>query len=181
VSEERGKNDKTLREPSWPTALSEADAVSRRLRQATASMEGLSTELRALREWSDTAARLGVAHALTEGPDGGVLDRLVSASSDDASDPGLRHTAQVLLEHLTSALGLQPVGERGEYLKLLPEDLGEFELRGRPGAAPREGQRALYCVMRPGWLLRDHIVARPLLEPVSEETRGERGMACAGF
>jgi hypothetical protein len=29
VSEECDRNDKTLREPSWPTALSEADAVSR--------------------------------------------------------------------------------------------------------------------------------------------------------
>ena len=168
MSEERVPNDKTPKEPSWSTALSEADAVSRRLRQATASMEGLSGELRALRELSDTAARLEVAHALTEGPDGGVLNSLAIAFSDEASDPGLRRTTQTLLERLTLALALEPVGERGEYLKLLPEELGEFELRGRPGAAPPEGRRELYCVMRPGWLLGDHIVVRPLLEPASE-------------
>jgi hypothetical protein len=167
VNEKRVTNDKTLREPSWPTALSEADAVSRRLRQAAASMERLLTELQALREWSDTAAHLELAHALTEGQDGGVLDGLVMASSDETSDPGLRRTAQDVLERLMSALGLEPVGERGEYLRLLPEQLAEFELRGGPGAAAPQGHRALYCVMRPGWLLGDHIVVRPLLEPVA--------------
>jgi hypothetical protein len=166
VSEERGNNDETFREPSWPTALAEADAVSRRLRQATDSMEGLSRELQVLREWRDTAARLEVAQSLMEGLDGGVLNSLVSASSDEAADPGSRRTARDLLERLTSALGLEPVGERGEYLKLLPEELGEFEVRGRPGAAPLEGHRELYCVMRPGWWLGEHIVVRPLLEPV---------------
>lgn len=168
MSEERDRNDKTFREPSWPAALSEADAVSRRLRQATASMGRLWTELQALREWSDTIARVEVAHALIEGSDGGVLASLVIASSDETSDSGLRRTAREFLERLTSALGLEPVGERGEYLKLLPEELGEFELRGRPGAPPPEGQRALYCMMRPGWLLGDHIVVRPLVEPASE-------------
>jgi hypothetical protein len=168
VSEECDRNDKTPREPSWPTALSEADVVSRRLRQATASMEGLATELQVLREWSESVARVEVAHALTEGPDGGVLNSFAIAAADEASDPSLRRTAQDLLERLTSALDLEPVGERGEYLKLLPEELGEFELRGTPAADPSDGHRALYCVMRPGWLLGHHIVVRPLVEPAWE-------------
>ena len=51
-------SDDTFVEPSWMTALSEAETASRRLAQATASTERLSRELQALREWSETVARL---------------------------------------------------------------------------------------------------------------------------
>jgi hypothetical protein len=168
VKDPRTSDDHTFVEPSWISALSEADAAARRLKQATTSMEHLSRELVALRDWSDTTARLELAHALTRGPDGGALNLLVTLASDQDTEPSIRETAQALLERLTSALGLEPVGERGEYLRLLPEEVAEFELRGEPEPAAVDGHRALYCVMRPGWLLGHQIVARPLLEPASE-------------
>jgi len=153
-------------EPSWTTAISEAEAASRHLRQATAALDRLARELEALRAWSDATARLDLARALTDGPDGGALQALVAAASDDA-DPGPRDTAGLLLDRLTTALGLEPVAERGELLRLCPADLAEFDVRGTL-AAPTGDARALYCVTRPGWRLEGHLVARPLLEAVGE-------------
>ncbi len=92
---------------------------------------------------------------------------LRATASDSSADLSLRRTAEVLLERLTSTLRLEPIVERGEYLKLLPEELGEFEVRERLENVPPEGHRALYCVLRSGWWLEDTIVVRPLLGPVS--------------
>jgi hypothetical protein len=91
----------------------------------------------------------------------------VTAASDPAVDPATRRTAQILLDRLTTALGLEPVGERGERLRLRPEDLAEFEVRGRPDSSAGE-RRGLYCVARPGWRLDAHVVVRPLLEAVGD-------------
>jgi hypothetical protein len=157
-------------EPSWTTALSEADAASRHLRQATAALDRLSRELAALRETSEATARLDLVLALTEGPDGGPLQALVTAASGDAADPAVQRTAGVFLNRLTTALGLEPVCERGERLSLLPEDLAEFEVRGSPDI-PDGKERSLYCVARPGWRLDALIVARPLLEAVTGPRR----------
>jgi tetratricopeptide (TPR) repeat protein len=55
---DRHPADDTFVEPSWVTARSEADAALRRLRQATTSMERVSREIAALKEWSETTARL---------------------------------------------------------------------------------------------------------------------------
>jgi hypothetical protein len=173
VSGARTAEDRFLAEPSWKTALSEADTASRHLRQATASLERLSRELRALREWGETNAQLELAHALTDGPDGGALDALLAASSDPEGDPALRATARMLLDRLTSALGLEPVGERGELLRLFPDDLAAFEVRGGP-STPTEADRGLYCVVRPGWCLGPFIVVRPLLEELVAEAGADR-------
>ncbi len=151
---------------SWTTALSEAKSASRHLHQATTALDHLSRELAALRDWSEITARLDLAHALTDGPDGGVLQALVTAASDETADPSLRRTAAILLERLTTALALEPVCERGEHLRLAPADLGEFELRGEAQAVGASG-RGLYCVSRPGWRLDGQLVVRPLLEPVA--------------
>jgi len=155
-----------LADPSWTTAVSEAEAASRHLRQATAALDRLTRELDALRAWRDATARLDLARALTDGPDGGALQALVAAASGDAAT-GPRDTARLLLDRLTRALGLEPVAERGELLRLAPDDLAEFDVRGTP-AATNGDARALYCVTRPGWRLEDHLVARPLLEAVGE-------------
>jgi hypothetical protein len=146
-------------EPSWTTALAEAKSASRHLAHALKAMEGLAQELRALRDASDATARLDLARALTEGSDGGVLQSIVAASAD--SDAGARRTAEVLVDRLTGVLGLAQIGARGELLKLRPEQLAEFDLRG-----PTTSEAELYCVVRPGWSLGAHIVARPLLEAV---------------
>ena len=156
----------TEREPAWQTALAEADAARRQVGQAATSLDRLSGELRALREWAETTVRLELARDVTDGPDGGALNALLTASKAPA-DAGLRRTAEILLDRLTSALGLEPIVEKGEYLMLLPKELGEFEVRERLENVPPEGHRALYCVVRPGWWLGDLIVVRPLLEPVS--------------
>lgn len=151
-----------MTEPSWTTAVSEAESAARNLRQATAALDRLSKELQALRAWSDTTARLDLAHALTEGSDGGVLQCLVVAASDDA-DPTLRRTAEAILARLTATLGLEPIGHRGELLRLAPEDLAEFDLRG-PRSTSAGDACEHYCVVRPGWFLDAHVVTRPLLE-----------------
>ena len=164
-------SDRASSEPSWTTALSEADAASRQLRLAAASTERLSRELHALHHWSETTGRLDLAHALTDGPDGGALSAVVAVASDPAGDPGLRSTAQMLLERLSSALALESVGERGQLLSLRPEQLAEFDVRGRR-PDPEEGERRLYRVVRPGWLLDGFVVVRPLLEPTAAEERG---------
>jgi hypothetical protein len=155
-------------EPSWTTALSEADATLRHLRQATAALERLSREARALREQGEATARLDVAHALTDGPDGGALNALVTATADERASPEARRTAAVLLERITGALGLRPLGSRGELLRLGQEDLAELDLRGSP-ALTNGTERALYCVVRAGWLMDEHIVARPVVEAVAED------------
>lgn len=160
-----GEPDQPLAEPSWTTALTEAEAASRHLRQTTGALDRLSNEVAALREWGDTTARLDLARALTDGPDGGVLQALVTAVSDEAADPSLRRTAEILLDRLTTALGLEPVCERGEHLRLAPDDLAEFELRGEAPVVDND-RRSLYCVARPGWRLDEHIVVRPLMELV---------------
>jgi hypothetical protein len=163
VSDPHPAKDDAFVEPSWLTARSEADAALRRLRQARTSMECVSRELAALEEWGEATARLDLAHALTDGPDGGPLNGLARMASDDKVDPSLRQTTRLLLERITSALGLEAVGERGDLLKLLPEEVAEFDVRGAPGD-PAHGERELYCVVRPGWCLEEVIVARPLLE-----------------
>ncbi len=104
-----------MSEPSWTTAVSEAKSASRHLAQALASTERLSRELEALRETSEVTARLELARALTEGPDGGALALLAAQASDPATDPALRRTAEILLDRLTRSLGLEPTGERGEH------------------------------------------------------------------
>lgn len=170
MSHGNATGDSTVVEPSWLSALSEADTASRRLAQGARSLERLSRELAALQQWGDTTARLEVAHALTDGPDGGALSMLVTSASEQAPDPGLRRVASALLDRLTSSLGLQPIVERGEHLWLLPEELGEFDIRGRLESPPAKGTRGLFRVLRTGWWLGNHIVQRPLLEPVAEDT-----------
>jgi hypothetical protein len=169
----------TDREPSWRTALAESDAAFRQVTQAAGSLSRLSDELRALREWAETTAQLELARDLTDGPDGGVLTALLATASDSSVDPSLRRTAEVLLERLISILRLEPIAARGEHLKLLPEELGEFEVRGRTGDGASQGHRELYCVVRPGWWLGARIVVRPLLEVVSADEVG--GATCVGF
>ena len=154
------------REPSWTTALSETEAALRQLRQATASLDRASREIQALREWGETMARLELARALTDGPDGGVLAALVASASDPAGDGDTRRATQALLERLTTAVGLQPIAERGERLLLRPHELAELDVRG--GRASADGDDpSCDCDVRPGWLVDGVVVTRPLLEPVS--------------
>lgn len=155
------------REPSWHTAVAEAHAARRHAGQVAASLDRLSEELRALRQSTETTVRLELARDLTDGPDGGVLNALLTTSSDSSANSGLRRASEILIERLTSALGLEPIVEKGEFLMLLPNELGEFEVRERLENVTPEGQRALYCVVRSGWWLGALIVIRPLLEPVS--------------
>ena len=100
----------TEREPSWRTALAEADAARRQVGQAATSLDRLSGELRALREWAETTVRLELARDLTDGPDGGVLNALLTTSSDSSADPGLRRASEILIERLTSAPARDPAG-----------------------------------------------------------------------
>lgn len=155
------------REPSWTTALSEAEAALRQLRQATASLDRASREIQALREWDETMARLDLARALSDGPDGGPLGALAATASDPSADPGGRRTAQSLLARLEAALGLEQVGERGERLRLRPDELAEFDLRGAAASAASDAP-CCYCVVRPGWLVDGFVVSRPLLEAVAD-------------
>jgi hypothetical protein len=155
-------------EPSWTTALAEAKSASRHLAQALKSMERLAQELQGLRDASDTIGRLDMARALTEGSDGGVLQGLVVAASSER-DSGRVRMARALLDRLTTALGLSPVCERGELLLLSSDEVAEFEVRGGPTGPADDTRRRLYCVGRPGWLLGTVLVARPLLEEITEE------------
>jgi hypothetical protein len=161
-------------EPSWRTAVTEAESARRHVAQAVEALERLAREVAALREWGDAMARQAVARRLGEGADGGALTNLVSASSDDALSPELRAAAGALLERLTEALGLLPIAERGEVLALSAEELGEFDVRGLPSGLPTDG-RGLYRVVRSGWWLGSFVVDRPLLEPVSSPTAVTRG------
>ena len=161
-------------EPSWRTAVTEAESARRHVAQASEALERLAREIAALREWGDSVAGLAVARRLCEGPDGGALAALVSASSDASSPPGLRVASDVLLSRLTEAVGLSPIAERGEVLALSAEELGEFDVRGLAGGLPA-GERGLYCVVRCGWWLGAFVVERPLLEPVASPTASARG------
>ncbi len=152
-------------DPSWTTALSDAKAAPRHVQQASTALERLSRELDALRDWSETTARLDLARALNEGPDGGALQALVAAASGDAADGDLRRAPETLLDRLTAALGLVPICERGEQLCLSADDLAEFDVRGGPSSTHTAG-RSVYCVARPGWQLGGRLVVRPLLEPI---------------
>lgn len=158
------------REPSWTTVVSETEAALRQLRQATAALERASRELEALRQASETMARLDVARALGDGPDGGALAALAAAAASDASnaiaDERIARAASILLGRLEAALGLERVGERGERLRLSPEHLAELDVRGGM-PEPDASAVALYCVVRPGWLLDGIVVARPVVEAVS--------------
>ncbi|HEX9186702.1 MAG TPA: hypothetical protein VGB87_06515 [Vicinamibacteria bacterium] len=151
-------------EPSWRTAVTEAGSARRHVAQASEALARLAREVAALREWGDSMARLAVARRLSEGSDGGALTALLVAASDDGpSSAEVRAAASVLLSRLTEALGLEPVARRGELLRLLPEELAEFDVRGLPPEP--SGVRSLYCVVRPGWWLGPLVVDRPLLEP----------------
>ncbi|HYN02998.1 MAG TPA: hypothetical protein VE359_11170 [Vicinamibacteria bacterium] len=152
-------------EPSWRTAVTEAESARRHVAQASEALERLAREIAALREWGDSMARQAVARRLCEGADGGVLAALVVASSDESSPVALRAAADALLDRLTGALGLSPIAQRGELLALSVEELGEFDVRGVPSGVVTDG-RGLYRVVRSGWWLGSFVVDRPLLEPV---------------
>ncbi len=148
-----------MRPPSWRTATSEADAARRQLAQTQRSLERASEELGALRAWGERTVRLDLARRLTERDDGGVLNLLLAGAG---SAPGeAQRACRAALDRLTAALGLEPVGERGEHLRLELDQVGEFEVRG--GAAT---QTTVYRVVRPGWTLAEAIVCRPVLEAV---------------
>jgi hypothetical protein len=159
--------DDKPREPSWKTALSEAEAAQRHLRLATASIERLINELRSLRAWDGRMARIEVARRLVAGADGGLLTLLVGTASDERLDTRTRRAASVILERLTTALGLGPLAVKGERLSLLLSQLTEFEVRGAPPSLS-ETRRSLYSVVRPGWTLDGMLLSPPLLEPVGE-------------
>ena len=71
-------------EPSWRTAVTEAESARRHVAQASEALERLAREIAALREWGDSMALLAVARRLSEGADGGALTALLVASSDEA-------------------------------------------------------------------------------------------------
>lgn len=153
-------------EPSWQTAVTDADAARRHVAQAGEALARLSAEVAALREVGDSAARLAVARSLCAGADGGVLAALASLASDSAGLPAeVRQAASDLLSRLSEALGLSPIARRGELLALTAEQLGELDVRGVASGAGLGG-RGLYCVVRSGWWLGTAIVERPLVEPV---------------
>jgi hypothetical protein len=154
---------KEPKEPSWRTAVTEAESARRHLAQASEALERLSREVAALRERGESQALLAVARRLSSGSDGGVLAALVVASADSSAQPEVGVLAEALLLRLTEALGLSPLARRGEWLRLLPDELAEFDVRGLP-REPSPG-RSLYCVVRPGWALGPLVLDRPLLEP----------------
>ena len=165
-------------EPSWRTAVTEAESARRHLAQASVALERLAGEVAALREWGDSMARLAVARRLSEGPDGGALTALLAACADEASSASQQAAAAALLERLTGALGLSPLAERGELLRLRPEELEEFDVRGL--SREPSGDRSLYCVVRPGWSLGPLVLDRPLLEPVGGPSRSWGDRASGG-
>ncbi len=149
------------RPPSWRAVTSEADAARRQLAQAQRSLERASDELRGLRAWGDRTARLDLARRLTGGDDGGVLNLLLAGAGGAPGEA--QRACRAGVDRLTAALGLEPVGERGEHLRLELDQMGEFEVRG--GAATRT---AVYRVVRPGWTLAEAIVCRPVLEAMQD-------------
>ena len=153
-------------EPSWRTAVTEAEAARRHVAQAGEALARLSEEIAGLREWSDSMARLAVARGLCDGADGGVLAALdAAASGDGAPSSEARESAAALLSRLRETLGLSPIARRGELLALSAEELGEFDVRGFAPGLGADG-RGLFCVVRSGWWLGSFVVDRPLLEPV---------------
>lgn len=157
-------------EPSWRTAVTDADAARRHVAQAGEALARLSSEVAALRGLGDSVARLAVARSLCAGVDGGVLAALASAAASDAPSPAaVRETASDVLSRLCSALGLSPIAARGELLALTAEELGELDVRGDAAGAAL-GERGLYCVVRSGWWLGATIVERPLVEPLGPST-----------
>ena len=157
-------------EPSWRTAVTEAETARRHVAQAGEALSRLAGEVAALREWGDSMARVSLARRLCEGADGGVLTSLVVASSDGSSGE-TRAAAAALLSRLTDALGLSPIAERGELLALSADELGEFDVRGLSPSLP-QGGRSVYCVVRSGWWLGSFVVDRPLLEQVGPAAQG---------
>ncbi len=166
-------HDVGVREPSWQTALSEAEAAERQLRLATISVERLVGEVRDLRSWDGRLARMEVARKLVDGSDGGPMTVLLAAASDPRVEGGVQRAASLILDRMTAALGLSPLAERGELLRLLPSQLAEFDVRG---ALPSlcTGHRSLYCVVRPGWSLDGVVLSPPLLELLESGSRPER-------
>jgi hypothetical protein len=153
------------RPPSWATAISEAEAAARHAALSEKATRRLGEELRRLRDWGGRQARLDVARRLAEGPDGGALGILAALAEDAAGSPDTQRQARAIVERLFAALGLAAIGTRGEYLRVAPDELGAFEVRGSlPGAA--QTRPADYRVVRPGLWLDDVEVTRPLLEPV---------------
>ncbi len=161
-------------EPSWRTAVTEVEAAQRHVAQAGEALSKLAGEIAALRELGEETARLAAARALCDGADGGVLARLVVLASDSSSSVDLREAAEALLSGLTEALGMSPVAERGEWLSLSAEELGEFDVRGVAPDGRADG-RGLYRVVRSGWWLGPFIVERPLVEPVKAVALQELG------
>jgi len=159
------KDGQTGRPPSWATAVSESEAAQRQVTQAQRSLERATSELRSLRAWGGQMARLEVARRLTEGDDGGVMNLLLAAAQGESSET--QRTCRAVLDRIQSALGLVAIPDRGELLLLTLDHLTEFEVRGTPIAGA-----AVYRVVRPGWLLDDVIVSRPVLELVEEARRG---------
>jgi hypothetical protein len=112
-------------------------------------------------------ARVEVARQLLDGADGGLLTLLLGTASDERLEAVTRRTASVILERLTTALGLTPLAVKGERLSLLLSQLTEFEVRGGPPALS-DTQRSLFWVVRPGWTLDGMLLSPPLLEPLGE-------------
>jgi hypothetical protein len=157
------------REPSWRTAVTEAQSARRHLSQAGEALARLSAEVDALREWGDATARLAVARRLCDGPDGGVLAALDGAGDAEGSDPsGGGGRAAALLERLAESLGLAPIAARGEVLSLSADELGELDVRG-PAALGGPRDRGLFRVVRSGWWLGSLVVERPLVEAVGPD------------
>ena len=151
---------------AWTTALSEAKSASRHLAQALRLDGAPVARAQALRETQRGHGAAGPGPRAHGRPRRGSARPPGGAGLRPRDGPGLRRTAEILLDRLATSLGLEQTGERGELLRLLPEDLAEFDLRG-PEAAAGDNERGLYCVVRPGWSLDAHIVVRPLVEAVS--------------
>ena len=155
----------TARPPSWATAISETEAAQRQGTQAHKSLEKALAELRSLRAWGSQVARLEIARRLTEGDDGGVLNLMLAAADGEPGDA--QRACRAALDRIRTALGLASITARGEFLRVPFDLLPEFEVRGTPTA-----DKALYRVARPGWVLDEVIVTRPVLELVDEGSRG---------
>ncbi len=154
------------RRPTWRSAASDAEAALRQARLATTSLDRFVPHLRELGEASDRAGRVDTARRLAEGADGGALALLTALAEGGHTEPGsAERTGRALLERLKAALDLEPVGERGEFLKLDVDQVREFEVRGDLPA----GDGPFTCrLVRCGWRVGDDVVARPLIEPVED-------------
>ena len=157
--------DDSTRAPSWTTVVSEAEAAARYAQQVEKATRRLGEELRRLRDLGARNARLEVVRRLTEGPDGGALGMLAALADETEASPDMQRQARVLVERLHNGLGLTAIGVRGEYLRLAPDQLAAFDIRGGLPSAGQGGP-ADYRVLRPGLWLDDAEVTRPLLEPI---------------